>query len=371
MIHLEDIAQYVSDKIDVSNLNASDYVTTDTMLPNRGGVVSCKDLPNTNRVTKFVYGDILVSNIRPYFKKIWFANKSGGCSNDVIVLRTIFEEIDKRFLYYVLAQDVFFDYMMTDANGTKMPRGNKKSILQFIVPSFNVSKQKKIVYILSAYDSLIENNQKQIKLLEEAAQRLYKEWFVDLRFPGHENVKIVDGVPEGWENSKLEELALIKAGGDRPSVFSLLRNKECMIPVFANGTDDEGLYGFTDEAVITEKSITISARGNIGYTCLRRVPFVPIVRLICIIPPEEILEYLFFSIKNNSIQGNGAAQQQLTIPMIKVLEVMLPEYNILSDFNKKVKVFIDKIDSLKNSIIMLQEARDRLLPKLVSGEIEV
>lgn len=231
--------------------------------------------------------------------------------------------------------------------------------------------QNKIANIINHYDDLIENNQKQIKLLEEAAQRLYKEWFVDLHFPGHENVKIVDGVPEGWLSSSLEKLSILKAGGDRPKVFSEIRSMECNVPVYANGSDDEGLYGFTDKAVVMNKSITVSARGNIGYTCLRRKPFVPIVRLICIMPKEEVLEYLYYVIKNSSIQGNGSAQQQLTIPMIKDFNVLLPSSNILHRFNNKVSIFLECIDALKSNITLLKEARDRLLPKLMSGEIEV
>jgi type I restriction enzyme S subunit len=93
---------------------------------------------------------------------------------------------------------------------------------------------------------LIENYQKQIKLLEEAAQRLYKEWFIDLHFPGHENTKIVDGVPEGWEKKRLADVAELKAGGDKPDIVSDVRTEDCAIPIFSNGTTNEGLYGFTN-----------------------------------------------------------------------------------------------------------------------------
>jgi type I restriction enzyme S subunit len=213
MKQLKDIAIYVSDKIDTKSMNILDYISTDNMLPERGGIIPCATKPKASRVTQYLPGDVLVSNIRPYFKKIWFSNRIGGCSNDVIVFRVLDEnKTYPKYLYYLLSQDIFFDYMMSGSNGTKMPRGNKKLIPEFTFNDVDIEKQKRIADILSAYDNLIENNQKQIKLLEEVAMRLYKEWFVKLRFPGYETTKIVDGVPEGWEKCNLGLYAKVKSG---------------------------------------------------------------------------------------------------------------------------------------------------------------
>ena len=235
----------------------------------------------------------------------------------------------------------------------------------------NIEIQHRIATILSRYDSLIENYQKQIKLLEEAAQRLYKEWFVDLHFPGHENTKIVDGVPEGWEKKKLVEIAELKAGGDKPEIVSAKRTKECSVPIFSNGTTNEGLYGYTNLPVILEQSVTISARGSVGYTVFRRTPFVPIVRLISVTPHNVYVGYIFYYLKSTTLDSNGAAQQQITIPMIRNKEITIPSKCILELFESKTEPIFNQIDIFKEQIRLLTEARDRLLPKLMSGEIAV
>jgi type I restriction enzyme S subunit len=231
--------------------------------------------------------------------------------------------------------------------------------------------QQRIATILSRYDSLIENYQKQIKLLEEAAQRLYKEWFIDLHFPGHENTKIVDGVPEGWEKKRLADVAELKAGGDKPDIVSDVRTEDCAIPIFSNGTTNEGLYGFTKVPEIMEHCVTISARGSVGYTVLRRTPFVPIVRLISVIPHNVYVGYIFYYLKSTTLDSNGAAQQQITIPMIRNKEITIPSKGILEIFESQTEPIFNQIDILKDQIRHLTEARDRLLPKLMNGEIEV
>lgn len=283
------------------------------------------------------------------------------------------DNYDNEYVYYLLKNNIH--KLKNLDSGTASGRENvSKSAFMSMELSVVKDKaiQKKIGSILSAYDDLIENNQKQIKLLEEAAQRLYKEWFVDLRFPGHEGVKIVDGVPEGWKKEKLIELAELKAGGDKPKIFSKIESNICKVPIFSNGLENEGLFGYTDKADIGQESITISARGNVGYTCMRRAPYLAIVRLICVIPRKmHISTYLYFYLKHTNYNSNGSAQQQLTIPMIKNTVVCVPDENILSDFDDKARCYFDLVDALKNKISSLREARDRLLPKLMSGEIEV
>lgn len=267
----------------------------------------------------------------------------------------------------------FLKFFGTDnaGGGAAVPTLNRNHLYihEIIIPSLSI--QQRIATILSRYDSLIENYQKQIKLLEEAAQRLYKEWFVDLRFPGHENAKIVDGMPEGWEKKALSEVSTLKAGGDKPDTVSEDITSDCNIPIYSNGTSNEGLYGYTKVAVITEQSVTISARGSVGYTVLRRKPYVPIVRLISVIPSNVYVGYLYFFLKNTTLNSNGAAQQQITIPMIKNKEITIPCDSIINLFKKKVEPLFAQTDMLKEQIRLLTEGRGRLLPKLMSGEINV
>lgn len=282
------------------------------------------------------------------------------------------DDCDLDFVYYYLSQDKVKIELASKAGGAANQANiSPTDIKNLMFPFPNIDVQRKIASVLRAYDDLIENNQKQIKLLEEAAQRLYKEWFVDLRFPGHETTPIVNGVPEGWRKDELKHIALLKAGGDRPKIFSKERTDQCTVPVFSNGTENEGLYGYTDKAEIEDSCVTISARGSVGYTCLRKVGFVPIVRLIAAIPIAIDVEYLFFCLKNMTIDSNGAAQQQITVPMIKNKQIVLPSDDILKMFICEVRPIMNLRENLKLQMEKLIEARDRLLPKLMSGEIEV
>ena len=281
------------------------------------------------------------------------------------------ESINSLYLLYLLNSQKYWEIMQSIAGGSAQPKLGiyKVESIPLELPTLDI--QNRIVKSISTYDNLIENNQKQIKLLEEAAQRLYKEWFVDLRFPGHENVENVDGAPEGWSYKALKEISTLKAGGDKPRNFSKTLDREHFIPVYSNGTVDDGLYGYTDSAEIIDDSITISARGSVGYTCIRREPYVPIVRLISIIPRTIDVIYLFLYLKNKSFDSNGAAQQQLTIPMVRDFKVLIPSKEVLILFLEVMNPIFDKIDILKQQLMGLTEARDRLLPKLMSGEIEV
>lgn len=154
---LEDLCFYAKDKIEVEVLTDKNYISTENMLPNKGGITIATSLPSTAQTQKYQQFDILVSNIRPYFKKIWFAEFDGGCSNDVLVFRAK-DGVCKRFLYYVLANDTFFDYSMATSKGTKMPRGDKTAIMKYDVPDFTYEEQEKIAGILDALDRKIQLN---------------------------------------------------------------------------------------------------------------------------------------------------------------------------------------------------------------------
>ena len=155
--NLSDMCDYAKGKIDVSALDENTYISTENMLSNKAGVTRASSLPTTIQTQAFLAGDVLVSNIRPYFKKIWFAEFDGGCSNDVLVFRSK-NGISKRFLYYVLADDSFFDYSMATSKGTKMPRGDKKAIMKYEVPRLTYREQEKIAGILENFDRKIRLN---------------------------------------------------------------------------------------------------------------------------------------------------------------------------------------------------------------------
>ena len=157
MYKLSDICDYVKEKTDVVGLDENTYISTENMIQNKGGISPASSLPTVTQIQAFAKGDVLVSNIRPYFKKIWFAEFDGGCSNDVLVFRTK-EGVSKRFLYYVLADDAFFTYSMATSKGTKMPRGDKKAIMEYEVPSFSFDEQVKVAGILELLDKKTQLN---------------------------------------------------------------------------------------------------------------------------------------------------------------------------------------------------------------------
>ena len=155
--NLADICDYTKDKIEVATLDKNTYISTENMMPNKAGITSASSIPTVAQTQAFLAGDVLVSNIRPYFRKIWFAEFDGGCSNDVLVFRAK-DSVSKRFLYYVLADDTFFDYAMATSKGTKMPRGDKSAIMKYEVPNFTYEEQEKIAGILEVLDRKIQLN---------------------------------------------------------------------------------------------------------------------------------------------------------------------------------------------------------------------
>ena len=155
--NLSDICEYAKGKVDVAILDEKNYISTENMMPNKAGITSASALPTIVQTQAFLYGDVLVSNIRPYFKKIWFAEFEGGCANDVLVFRAK-SGVSKRFLYYVLSDNSFFEYSMSTSKGTKMPRGDKTAIMNYEVTRFTYKKQEKIAGILEVLDRKIRLN---------------------------------------------------------------------------------------------------------------------------------------------------------------------------------------------------------------------
>ena len=274
------------------------------------------------------------------------------------------------YIYYYLSQyEVKVELAQKAGGAANQANISPSDIKNLLFPYPPIDIQHRIATILSRYDSLIENYQKQIKLLEEAAQRLYKEWFVDLHFPGHENTKIVDGVPEGWTPSLLGQLAEFKRG-------KTITKKDAIegdIPVVAGGL--EPAY-YCNKSNTAERVITISGSGaNAGFT---RMYFEKVWASDCSFVDASVTPFLHFVycyLKDNKTtidnMQKGAAQPHVYAKDINSLELCIPIENVLKSFEKKASKYFDTISSLQTQIRLLTEARDRLLPKLMSGEIAV
>ena len=237
----------------------------------------------------------------------------------------------------------------------------------FILP--DIENQQYIADILSAYDDLIENNQKQIKLLEEAARRLYKEWFVDLRFPGHENTKIVDGVPEGWHRGTIGQIAEFKRG----RTITKAQVKEGNVPVIAGGLEPAYYHNVANTKAPV---ITISASGaNAGFV---RLYGVDVFASDCSFVDGLGTESLFFVyefLKESKVSidqlQKGSAQPHVYAKDINAMKITIPEKEYLERFDGYAKVYFNKIKTLQGQNERLKTARGLLLPKLMSGEVEV
>ncbi|MDY4861216.1 MAG: restriction endonuclease subunit S [Candidatus Onthomorpha sp.] len=279
------------------------------------------------------------------------------------------DELSRDFLYYALQNKTFFDTANALARGAAQPDLPHTSfnLIEFAYPSLFV--QERIATILSRYDSLIENYQKQIKLLEEAARRLYKEWFIDLRFPGHENTKIVDGVPDGWTPSQLGQLVEFKRG-------KTITKKDVIdgdIPVVAGGL--EPAY-YCNKSNTAERVITVSGSGaNAGFT---RMYFEKVWASDCSFVDVSVTPFLHFIycyLKDNKTtidnMQKGAAQPHVYAKDINSMELCIPIESVIKSFERTASKYFDTISSLQYQLRLLTEARDRLLPKLMSGEITV
>ena len=289
------------------------------------------------------------------------------------------------FLYYLLKSRQ--SELQGKQGGAAIPHVNPRTInaIEVVLPSPLI--QKRIVLILSAYDNLIENNQKQIKLLEEAAQRLYKEWFVDLRFPGHENVNVVEGVPEGWQLSTVGECSAILRRGISPKYNeegpSVVINQKCIRQSVVDlGEARRQEKAFAEEINLTDSDTVICSTGagtlgRVGQV-FGNLPHTTFDSHVTLVRASENIGkqylYQFLKSKQEYLQGMGKGstnQLELSRSTIQELPILTPDCIISEMFEQQAQRIHDKIAVLSKQIAFLREARDILLPKLMSGEIEV
>ncbi len=275
--------------------------------------------------------------------------------------------INPTFLTYLCKSKEFRRKMSGTAVGANIQNLSQGRLGSCVISCPDLPTQKRIATILSRYDSLIENYQKQIKLLEEAAQRLYKEWFVDLRFPGYEKVKVVDGVPEGWERKKLGELVPIITG-KKDANFG---TKDGEYPFFTCSQEPIKAPSFSFDCA----AVLLAGNGDFNVK-LYRGKFEAYQRTYVLSPySDRYLYLLYYTISANMTKlaagSSGSTIKFLTKGMIDSVNVNLPVKEVLDSFNKKVEPIQSSIESIQFQLRLLTESRDRMLVKLMSGEIEV
>ncbi|MDP2811855.1 MAG: restriction endonuclease subunit S [Rhodocyclaceae bacterium] len=400
-----------SDKISVSKLTVENYISTENMLPDRGGVEIAPKLPMSGNVNAFLPGDVLFSNIRTYFKKVWLAQRHGGASADVIVFRPRdSERVNSRYLYYVLSGDSFIESTVTASKGTKMPRGDKDAMRRYAMALPPLPVQQGIAGILSAYDELIENSQRRIKILESMARALYREWFVHFRFPGHENHPRVASplgeIPQGWEVKKLGKIISAHIGGGWGKEAP---DEDHTEPAWViRGTDiPEARY--SQVAGVPYRAHTASnlrsrklVAGDIVFEVSGGSKGQPVGRTLLITPEllaslggdvicasfckrirpdvesygSELL-YLSFlegyesgEIEQYQVQSTGISNFKWT-EYIANTDRVLPPDALREQFRWHVAPLFTQVATLGRKIQNLRRTRDLLLPRLLSGQIEV
>ncbi|MCR0548892.1 restriction endonuclease subunit S [[Clostridium] innocuum] len=363
---LEDICCFRKEKVEVENLNTQNYISTENMLSNKRGITGASSLPTVLLTQKYKKDDVLVSNIRPYFKKIWQSKYDGGCSNDVLVFVPD-SNIDKDFLYYVLADDDFFTYSMATSKGTKMPRGDKVSIMQYEVPLFDLHTQKKIASILKSLDEKIELNNKINNNLEQQAQEIYQQMFID-------------NAASNWKEGTLSDIADIIMG-QSPSGSSY--NEESIGTIFFQGRAEFGFRFPTVRLFTTEPKRMACANDtltsvrapvgdlNVAHTdcCIGR----GLAAIHSKTNHQSFVLYTMFSLKKqlDVFNGEGTVFGSINRNSLNVMPILIPSDEKLDEFEGIVAPMDTAIRNNYDEICRLQQIRDSLLPKLMSGEIDV
>ena len=348
--------------------------------------------PNTLSIDVWAYDTEAVllagNNASGNYTAKYYKGKFNAYQRTYIIESANEEELNIRYLCYALNQQLRLLKTMSSGSTTKFLTVRMLDNLDIPLPSINI--QTEIVNILSAYDDLIENNQKQIKLLEEAAQRIYKEWFVDLRFPGYENTKIVDGVPEEWRVASIADIC-DTVGGGTPSTkiqsyyekgdilwvtpTDITRNFSLALLDTEKKITPEGLKN-SSAKMLPAETILMTSRASVGFFGMCKYEVCTNQGFISCIPKRENLQmYLLFNLKSRVEEirqkAGGSTYLEISKTVFRELKIILPKDEVLAEYQKNVHDIFDEIYCRTEMIKSLVDMRNRLRPKLMSGEVEV
>lgn len=376
---LSDICEYAKGKIKMLMLDEGTYISTENMLPNKGGITQATSLPAQDQTQAFMRGDVLVSNIRPYFKKIWYATFDGGCSNDVLVFRAK-KGVNSRFLHYVLSDNKFFNYSMATSKGTKMPRGDKKAIMEYEVPNLSYEKQSGIASILGMIDEKIELNTAINENLTEQARAVFQAWFIDYEPFGGE-------APSDWRPSTLGQIAEMKTDSWSPA-----KNPDVVVEHYSIPAFDEQHYPVFEIAsgiksnkyILNSNSVMISklnpdTKRIWRPMCLSAHPVCSTEFIVYEAKKQEQRDYIYSILDSvpflnylcSHTTGSTNSRQRATPKSTLDFTLCLPPDSVIEDFCQIVTPMYDLIASNIVENQSLAKARDSLLPRLMSGELDV
>jgi len=397
-VPLSRAAKYSIKKINANDVALDNFITTDNILQNKAGVTVANNLPpSENSMPSFEKDDILVGNIRPYLKKIWFANRKGGCSADVLVF-TVNNGYNPKFVYYSLLRDDFFIHMMKGAKGTKMPRGDRGQIMEFLLPDFDLPTQQKIANVLSAMDAKIELNQRINNELELMAKTLFEYWFVQFDFPNEKgqpyktsggkmvwNDVLKREIPLGWKDKGLSEITEISTESINPMNFPDEEFRYYSIPSF----DEIGTYKIEKGGVIMSNKFSVLVSdilvSKLNPWFNRVVYTTDESNLVC---STEFVVWRTsdFAIKNflymvardssfisycmKSATGTSNSHKRVNPDVMMKYKVAYNKDQIMK-FGNSINSIIRMVTKNKVEIKTLIELRDWLLPLLMNGQVKV
>ena len=401
LCQLCEIAYFVTDKIPLEKVLLTDYVTTDSLLPNKEGRCVAQNLPPQKcALTHYKCGDVLVANIRPYLKKIWFADREGGASADVLVFRAKSGH-SQEFLYASLLQDSFYDYVMKGKKGSKMPRGDKAQIMRYSIPKLSLAEEACIGNIILSFCTMINVNRRINDNLEAMAKQLYDYWFVQFDFPNEEgkpykssggamvyNEKLKREIPQGWHCYELNKWLEIKSGFAFKSETYISKGKFKVVTI--KNVQDHHLdtsscdyvneipHGMKEWCSLSVNDRLISLTGNCGRLCIvTEKDLLLNQRVGLLVCNDEYIDYAYLLLSSEEYQtlsnnlAKGAAQANLSpVDLCKNIAV-LPKLDVLEKFNRQIKPIVASYIQNDIQIADLTKQRDELLPLLMNGQASV
>ena len=285
-------------------------------------------------ITQFDTENVLYSKLRPNLNKVVLPERNGFCTSELLPLRPDARKLDRSYLAVFLRSDGFVNWAVSKTAGAKMPRLGTKDLLNANIPLPEIKEQKAIAEKFKKSEELISLRKQQPAKLDELVKVRFAEMFTanESNFP----------------MTALNDLCKeIFAGGDKPSEMSQIQTDEFEFPVYANGYENLGLQGFAKNYRVEEKSVTISARGTIGYSFIREGRYTPIVRLITAVPGDKLnVVYLKYSIDMLDIKSSGTSQAQLTVPNFKKMKIMEPPLPLQNEF----AAFVERVDQQKQAV---------------------
>jgi len=397
MAKLSSIAYYVTDKISSNDISLAEYVTTDCILQNKKGREVATNLPpQPCSLIRYQRGDVLIANIRPYLKKVWFADIDGGASPDVLVFRAK-DGHSPSFLYAILLQDSFFDYVMQGTKGSKMPRGDKEQILRYEMPTFSCSEESIGTFFLNL-DRKIHLNERINQNLEAMAKQLYDYWFVQFDFPDENgrpykssggemvwNEKLKREIPFGWHCGNLFEIAVFTNGlacqKFRP------KDDEASLPVIKIREMHDGISADTEKVTPNIPESVKVYNGDVLFSWSASLEVMLWAyglgglnqHIFKVTSANDFPKSFFYfqlldyvDVFKKMAEARKTTMGHITQDHLQQSAIAIPDNKDIADrFEELISPIFNQIIKLHEEILNLTKQRDKLLPLLMNGQVSV